>query len=171
MKNSILVLLFCFSLKLNANTGLLWDLFKSAATESASAEKLMAITKNFDDRSPAILKGYRGMASFMMCNHVANPLTKITYFKEGKKWLEKALTDKPEDILLHFFRLSVQQKSPSLLGYKNKISEDKRLIFQNIAKIKKENRSDTMTTIAEFMLKNEVQLSEDEENILINLKE
>lgn len=169
MKNIFVLLLICYGLQSKSNTGLLWDLFKRSATEFSSAEKLMAITNNFDEKSPAILKGYRGMAAFMMCNHVSNPLSKLNYFKEGKKWLENALQDKPEDLLLHFFRLSVQYKSPSLLGYKNKITEDKNLIFKTIAKSKTENRSDTVNTIAEFILKNEFQLSSEEENILINL--
>lgn len=151
MRNAITVLLLSFILKFNANTGQLWTLFKNAATEVTSAEQLVAITKNFGENSPALLKGYRGIASLMMCNHVASPFTKLSYFKEGKKWIESAIQKDSSSLELRFFRFSTQCNAPAMLGYRSNLTSDKLFLIQYVLKNKDEKES-VVKDVCDFLL-------------------
>lgn len=164
MKNAITVLFLSFILKLNANTGQLWTLFKNAATEETSAKELVAITKNFGDNSPALLKGYRGIASLMMCNHVANPFTKLSYFKEGKKWIESAIKKDSTSLELRFFRFSTQCNAPSMLGYNTSLRSDKLFLINYIIRNKDEKES-KLEDVCAFLLSSG-QLDEKEKKLI-----
>jgi hypothetical protein len=55
---------------------------------------------------------------------------------KGKKRINEAVMTDPDNVEIRLVRLSVQIKSPSFLGYKSNIDEDKKFIRANHKNIK-----------------------------------
>ncbi|MGN6615741.1 MAG: hypothetical protein ACTHJ5_01075 [Ilyomonas sp.] len=68
-------------------------------------------------------------------NHVFNPLSKLKTFNEGKKNIEKAVNNDPQNPEIRLVRLSVQKNAPSFLKYQGDIEEDEAFIRKNISAI------------------------------------
>jgi hypothetical protein len=56
------------------------------------------------------------------------PATKLKLFKQGRKMLESAIKQDPDNAEFRFLRLIVQENSPSVLGYHNDIKSDAEFI-------------------------------------------
>lgn len=69
-------------------------------------------------------KGYLAAAYMMKSNHASMPWTKLNYFYKGKKLLNQAIKEQPENIEWRLFRYEVQIRIPKGLKYNN-IEEDK----------------------------------------------
>lgn len=70
------------------------------------------------------LLGYKGAVWMARARHAANPMHKLSYFNQGKGWLEAALIKEPENVELRFLRLTIQVNVPSILGYSDKKRTD-----------------------------------------------
>lgn len=57
--------------------------------------------------------------------YMYNPVTMVSLFKKYTKELESMARENPDNIHIRYIRLLIQEKSPSFLGYSNKITEDK----------------------------------------------
>ncbi|RYD96570.1 MAG: hypothetical protein EOP54_13410 [Sphingobacteriales bacterium] len=82
-----------------------------------------------------VFLGYLGAFQTIWANHTSSPLSKLNTFNKGKKNIEQALKMAPENIELHFIRLSIQVNSPDFLQYSSHINEDKKFIKSNIHKV------------------------------------
>lgn len=122
------------------------------------------IKKWENDPSPEV-QGYRSMFSFMMANHAIDPFNKWHYFSKGKKILEEQINQHPDNIELRFLRFVIQCNIPSILGYNDKISQDKELLL-NALKSNKIKDEDLKQRIIRFM-KNNHHLSEKEKKELL----
>lgn len=78
---------------------------------------------------------YLGGLQTIWSNHVFSPISKLNTFKEGKKNIEQAIENEPNNAELRFIRLSVQKNAPSFLGYKSSINEDTEFIKKNTDQI------------------------------------
>lgn len=65
-----------------------------------------------------------------MAKHYLNPISKLKTFNNGKKILESAIEKDKLNPELKFLRLSIQENSPSFLGYHNNIKEDKLFLIK-----------------------------------------
>ncbi len=74
---------------------------------------------------------YLGGLQTIWANHVFNPISKLNTFKEGKKNIEQAIKNEPDNAELRYIRLSVQKNAPSFLGYKSNIKNDTKFIKKN----------------------------------------
>ncbi|MBX2967581.1 MAG: hypothetical protein KF845_15675 [Cyclobacteriaceae bacterium] len=74
---------------------------------------------------------YLGGLQTIWANHTINPISKLNTFNEGKKNIEKAVNDEPNNIEIRFVRLSVQKNTPSFLGYNHQIKEDEHFLKNN----------------------------------------
>jgi hypothetical protein len=74
---------------------------------------------------------YLGGLQTIWANHVFNPISKLNTFKEGKKNIEQAIKNEPDNAELRYIRLSVQKNTPSFLGYKSDIKNDTKFIKKN----------------------------------------
>ena len=83
----------------------------------------------------AVFLGYLGAYQTIWANHTSSPLSKLNTFNKGKKNIEKALKMAPDNIELHFIRLSIQVNSPDFLQYNSHINEDKKFLKNNINKV------------------------------------
>lgn len=74
---------------------------------------------------------YLGAFQSIWAKHTINPIAKLKTFKRGKKNIENAVIREPNNVEIRFVRLSVQLNSPSFLGYKTDIEEDRKFIQTN----------------------------------------
>jgi hypothetical protein len=56
------------------------------------------------------------------------PWRKLSIFNKGKKRLNALIEQHPSNVNLRYIRLVVQENTPSILNYKNKIGEDKNFL-------------------------------------------
>lgn len=78
---------------------------------------------------------YFGAFQAIWAKHTNNPFEKLSTFKKGKKNIEKAIRQKPNELESRFIRYSIQKESPGFLGYKSNILEDKELLNKNLINI------------------------------------
>ena len=102
-------------------------LFIAAVEHEDKAVELLKLTEKAD-KQDAVLLGYRGIAKTLLGKHAFNPVNKFSYFNKGKKILEDALALSPENVELRYLRLTLQENVPSLLGYSDRITEDRAFI-------------------------------------------
>lgn len=120
-------------------TPALWKMFMNSTSSSQSAKDLYAIANNFKEEQVPLLLGYKGISNILMCKHLLNPMNRISYFNEGKKWLELAIKKDSLSAELRFFRFSTQCNTPSILGYKSNMNSDKSFLINYILNYNKEN--------------------------------
>ena len=100
--------------------------------EDKCKRHLEALEKHAD--SP-VERGYEAAYHMFMAKHSGNPLKKMSYFKDGKKKLDKEIAANPSNIELRYIRLLIQFYTPSYLGYRDNIEEDKDFLMNNLYKI------------------------------------
>jgi hypothetical protein len=66
-----------------------------------------------------------------MAKHVFNPLKKMSYFNEGKKILETAVKNEPDNLEVRLMRLITQESVPKILGYYQNIEEDRAFLTRS----------------------------------------
>jgi hypothetical protein len=84
----------------------------------------------------SIFKGYQGAVKMLLASFAFMPNTKYAFFTNGKVLLEKAIIESPSDLELRYLRLSIQQNTPSFLGYKSDIETDKQLLLRGVSDVK-----------------------------------
>lgn len=99
-----------------------------------------------------IVLGYKGAVSMVMAKYVGSPLSKLSYFKEGKELLENALKKAPQNLELHFVRFGIQENLPSILMYNENLKEDKDFIIKHLEEV---DRPKFKQSIIAFLLKSE----------------
>lgn len=105
-------------------------------------ESLNYYIKNIPDDSSAELICYRGLFKTAFAEHVFWPMTKLSYFNEGKNEIEQQIKAHPEIVELKFIRLMVQLNAPSFLGYSDNIDKD----FYTVVKSPEGNLKKFMTS-------------------------
>ncbi len=93
------------------------------------------ITQQSKETGNAVFLGYLGAYQTIWANHTSSPIAKLNTFNKGKKNIEQALKMAPDNVELHFIRLSIQVNCPAFLQYSSHINEDKKFIKNNIDKI------------------------------------
>jgi hypothetical protein len=111
-------------------------LYEKSATEESACNRLMEILSPYDEKNNPLYAGYRASAMMMMAKHVANPFSKMSYFKKGKKILETAIKADEKNIELRFLRFNAQTHIPSFLGYNDSIEADRKFLENSFPGIK-----------------------------------
>lgn len=94
-----------------------------------------------------ILMAYKGALKTLQAKFAKKIRDKKEFFKEGVALIEKAIQTEPENVELRMIRMTVQENAPRIVGYNDKIDEDKNFILQNFATITSES---IRTTIRNF---------------------
>ncbi|MDI1355385.1 MAG: hypothetical protein PSX36_10725 [bacterium] len=140
-----------------------------ASEKSATmATSFYTITRSLTNESAAVKRGYKAMSCFMMSKHVTGPLSKISYFKEGRKELEEAIALSPDNMELRFLRFSTQSNTPNFLGYKNSMADDKARILKQLKSGVQAGDQDLYDKIYTFMLNSEYCSAEEKKLIHLN---
>ncbi len=105
---------------------------------SSSEERALALLAELEkDKSKnSTLEGYRGAVTMMLAKFQLNPISKLSYFNNGKTILEAAIAKDPDNIELVFIRHTVQCNAPSFLQYNNKLSSDKQQLLVELKYVK-----------------------------------
>lgn len=119
------LLVVSFSIALAQNTAAIKRLYYNAIENEDSTELLVEITEQVNNNSSAILMGYKGMGLMLSAKYAWLPTSKLSYFSDGKKWLENAIKKSPNNIELLFFRFTTQMETPEILGYKDNLAQDR----------------------------------------------
>ncbi|WP_166334204.1 hypothetical protein [Sphingobacterium chungjuense] len=85
-------------------------------------------------RTP-VEKGYEAAFHMFMAKHTANPIKKMSYFKNAKSMLEDLIEANPQEVELRFIRLCIQYYSPKYLGYHSEVENDKTFVMNNLHKM------------------------------------
>lgn len=136
----IIVTLLCSNLVAVAtDIKTLRGLMGAAYTSETSAKKFYNDTRNFSTKSGTTLLGFKAIAEVMMCKHLLNPLSKLTYFNKGKKNLEQAIALEKNNPELRFMRYCTQVNAPDMLGYNTAINTDKAFLIEYLQSQKNTN--------------------------------
>lgn len=148
----ILAVFLCFS---SPDAELLT--FRKMLYESESSPSMATmfytVTKKINEQSVPVVRGYKAMAAMMMCKHVSNPVSKLSYFNEGKKELETAVRSDPSNVELRFLRFSTQSNTPAILGYSGDLQSDEKVLRHYLETESGTNDADLYNKISTFMLK------------------
>ena len=84
-------------------------------------EKILAFEyDNVLETELEMIKAYQAAGTCMMANYVFSPISKLKYFNEGKKHLEK-LISKSKEVENVYLRLLIQLNVPRSLNYHKNI--------------------------------------------------
>ncbi|TDS13022.1 hypothetical protein [Sphingobacterium paludis] len=106
-------------------------------------QHLESLGKHAD--SPVEL-GYEAAYHMFMAKHTGNPIKKMSYFKDGKKMLEKQIASNPNNVELRYIRLCIQYYIPSYMGYRDNIEEDKDFLMNNLYKLQDKEAKELLYT-------------------------
>ena len=148
-----LSLFFCNTIALFAQEIQCQKLFISAQNEPAKEDfyNYLANLPNKNNTQQA----YFGVATAMYAELVYNPAEKLSYFNKGKEILEKAIANDPWNEELRFLRYSVQDKSPWMLQYHDKLEEDSNYLYQSLYSGKLNKSKAFWKIVIQFMRQSE----------------
>lgn len=150
------------------------NMYEKAANNEKDAIAFSDYIEKKTGASNTLIMGYKAASIFLLAGYHWNPYSKFSYFNEGKKMLESAINETPENTELRYLRLAIQNNVPGFLGYNSKVNEDKNLLIQNLSKL---NDSDLKMRIGRYLLqhtelteseKKEIEIEISKENNLIN---
>ena len=108
------------------------ELYLEAYTSDFKCNKLGETLNTMKKNTSILIKGYEGCFYFFKCKFESSPISKLIYFKKGKKLLENAIKMNPNSVELKFLRYSIQRNLPKFLSYHNNIELDYNFVCQNI---------------------------------------
>lgn len=114
------------------------SLYQKAATKENDCKNVIELLAPYNEENNPLLAGYKAGATMMMAKYVFNPISKLSYFNQGKKMLEKAIYADEKNIELRFLRYGLQTNIPFFLGYNNDLTTDKSFLINSIPQIKDE---------------------------------
>lgn len=151
MKSVFLGILLLLTLPVFASTFSLTQvrfLYQKAAKEEKSCKQLIALLKSYNEENDPLLSGYKACATMMMAKYTINPFSKLSFFKQGKNELQKAIAADNSNIELRFLRFGIQTNIPFFLGYKGDIDTDKNFLVNSILHI---NDSELKSWIVSYL--------------------
>ena len=152
MKKTCLLFLFIFSINFTFSSNSLKeirDLYYKVNIEKEGLEDFENYLLHNDKIINPELEGYKAVLWFLKARDYYNPYKKYESFTKGKKQLEFLIKKYPNNIELHFLRLTIQDHLPDFLGYNDNISEDTKFIKEKIKAVK--NDPDLVQRITAYL--------------------
>lgn len=103
------------------------DVAKSESNSKYFLEKMTGVSDSDDN----ILLAYKAASVLIYSRFEKKIKDKISSFKEAAKMLETTVYKEPENIEIRMIRLSIQENTPAITGYKKNIEEDKAYIIRH----------------------------------------
>jgi hypothetical protein len=116
-----------------------------------SVEEADLWLKKLDTEEGIMVDAYKASLLFVKSRYVKFPLTKLKYFKRGKKQLDGLIKENPDNIEMRYIRFLFQKQMPRFLGYHTSIEEDFKVIVSTIenSKINKDFKKHMLLNILE----------------------
>ncbi|MBX7206509.1 MAG: hypothetical protein K1X81_13880 [Bacteroidia bacterium] len=99
----------------------------SAAKTDALYRKLISLNSD-----KPIITGFIGALEGLKAKHAWNPYAKLEYLDKSAATFAKAIAADPLSVEIRFLRYTVEFYVPAFLGYSTHLTDDKRVIIQNI---------------------------------------
>lgn len=113
------------------------------------------------DKSP-LIQAYKAASTALLAKYSWNPVTKFNYLNDSKKLLDKAVIDDAQNLEIRFLRLYIQKSLPDYLGMSKNVSEDKKIIIDNLDKLEEMNLGkDIMDYIVNYISSPKVSSNEE----------
>ncbi len=103
--------------------------YGKAVSDKKLCKTMIETLKNKSENSVNL--AYLGAFKTIWAHHAINPISKLSTFNKGKKYIESAVKQNPDNVEIRFVRLSVQKNCPSFLGYNDEIDQDVAFINAN----------------------------------------
>lgn len=94
-------------------------------------ENLFSALSDIKETDDTIFLAYKGAVLTLKAKHSKGIKHKKEFFKNGVALLESALSASPNNLEIHFIRLTVQENAPKIVRYNKQIEADKRFILEN----------------------------------------
>ncbi len=98
------------------------------AMEETNKDLVNAQLNELQSAPDEIQNAFTGALLMKKAGFNAPPAIKLRLFKSGRKMLEAAIKDYPENAEFRFLRLIIQEHAPGVLGYKNDLEKDSEFI-------------------------------------------
>lgn len=133
--NLILILLlnFFYSIE-NSELIKIRNLYEQAALKEDVHLKLANLLLNSKVES-TLISSYKGANIMIGANYVFNPISKLSKFNKGKKFIEHAVENEPNNVEIRYIRFTIQTNLPKFLGYSSYINRDKEFIINQLGLI------------------------------------
>ena len=110
--------------------------FHNSTSSEKVCKDLIKQLDPYNEKNNPLLLGYKGGATMLMATHVVNPFSKLSYFKNGRIALEKAIQADKNNVELRFLRYTVQTNIPSFLGYNSHLEKDRIFLKESVNGVK-----------------------------------
>lgn len=125
-KLSLIIILLISNLMFSQNLKEYRALIQTGEHSEKSAKTLIEMSdKAYKESKKSIYAGFLAVGKFFMAKHAFNPLKKMSYFNDGKRILETAISNDPDNLEIRLMRLITQESVPKILGYSQHIAEDR----------------------------------------------
>ncbi|MBK0382777.1 hypothetical protein I5M32_07375 [Pedobacter sp. SD-b] len=157
MKNLFIILLITVSSSLFAQASNLDQIredYIASINDSDMADKLCNQLEEIKNPS-ALIMAYLGSVQAIKAKHAWNPVSKMSYLKEGFGTINKAVAKDPNQLEVRFLRFSLQYYVPAFLGYSKNLINDKNKIIsilRNAHTSKLDVDGDILKNMVNFMI-------------------
>ncbi len=141
------------------------ELYKEAPNSKEVTLQLVKELEAIKKTDAAVLVAYKAASLTLLAKNSKGVKSKKAYFKEGVTLLEFIISKKPKNIELRFIRLTIQEKTPKFLKYKENISEDKSFIYNQLKNVRDSN---LQTYIKGYVLQSKL-FTIEEKNVISEL--
>ncbi|NMH27706.1 hypothetical protein G6047_06655 [Flavobacterium sp. SE-s28] len=107
-------------------------LYPEAANSKEKADAFHKLLSNVSDSDKdKSLVAYKGCSETLLSKYSGVLSGKIKHMKAGAKLIDAAVAADSDNAEIRMIRLSVQENVPAIVGYKDKIGEDKVFLLAN----------------------------------------
>lgn len=107
--------------------------YQKAVSDKKICKQMLAKFKNKNNKGLEL--AYYGAFQAIWAKHTNNPFEKLSTFNNGKRNIDNAVKQKPDELESRLLRYSIQKESPGFLGYKSHLSEDRQILAENVQNI------------------------------------
>lgn len=112
------------------NYPLIRQVYQKAITSESHVSTLKNLTETYKN-SDAIAKAFYATAQAFEAKNAAWVSTKVKYAKIAYAHLIQSVLLSPNNVEIRFLRFSFESNTPSILGMRNHIQEDKEFLLKN----------------------------------------
>jgi len=112
------------------NYALIRQTYQNAISNHNEVSKLTSLTAPYKNSDP-IARAFYASAQAFEAKNATWVSTKLKYAKNAHSNLNNSVTLAPNNVEIRFLRFSFEYKTPTILGMKNHITEDKSFLLKN----------------------------------------
>jgi hypothetical protein len=112
------------------NYALIRQTYQKAISNHNEVSKLTSLTVPFKNSDP-IAKAFYASAQAFEAKNATWVSTKVKFAKNAHNHLNISVSQAPNNVEIRFLRFSFEYNTPSILGMKNHITEDKAFLLKN----------------------------------------